>query len=351
MRQAVGQPLGVLLVEHARLGGRGQRVEGARGAQRRVLAGVLQLEQLDRPLDVGEPPATELEVGVRVGAARQPLRVDPGLDPADLDHVVPAHPVGRVAQRVDHLGEPAPAGPRRRRPRRPAAAPAPPRPSTTSRSTRRTTRGVRTSGPCLPSGRRSASTSSAGSPPGRESSRRSSLATAWAYVAASCSSAPVHRVVHEHHVGVAAVGQLEAAVPAHRDDRHPGRRLVEPLLLADRALGDVERRLEGRVGQPGQAGAHVGDVDLAEQVADRDPEQLAAPDPADRRAPRPPRRLLAPGGGNHLAGQRLGGQRGQVLAEHPHALRLALEQVGRVARGGQHPGQPLAPPAPRRAAC
>ena len=41
------------------------------------LPGVLQLQQLDRPLDVGQPAAAELEVPGRVGAARQPLRLDP----------------------------------------------------------------------------------------------------------------------------------------------------------------------------------------------------------------------------------------------------------------------------------
>ena len=51
-------------------------------------AGVPHLEQLHGPLDVGEPAAAELEVGGRVGAARQPLGVDARLDPAHLDDVV-----------------------------------------------------------------------------------------------------------------------------------------------------------------------------------------------------------------------------------------------------------------------
>ena len=51
-------------------------------------AGVPHLQQLDRPLDVGQSPATELEVGLPVGAARQPLVVDARLDPAYLDDVV-----------------------------------------------------------------------------------------------------------------------------------------------------------------------------------------------------------------------------------------------------------------------
>ena len=50
------------------------------GTSRRVL----ELQELHRPLDVGEPTVTELGVGGRVRATGQPLGVDPGLDPADL---------------------------------------------------------------------------------------------------------------------------------------------------------------------------------------------------------------------------------------------------------------------------
>src|SRR4051812_11156264 len=52
-----------------------QRGQGPRAAQSRHLAGVPQLEQLDGPLDVGEAAATELEMGVRVGAAWESLAV------------------------------------------------------------------------------------------------------------------------------------------------------------------------------------------------------------------------------------------------------------------------------------
>ena len=92
---------------------------------------------------------------------------------------------------------------------------------------------MRTSGPCLPSGRRSASTSSArvgagqGEQPAQLVGHRLGVRRRRLRVGA------LDRVVHEHHVGVAAVGQLDAAEPAHRDDRHPGRRGVEPALLAD----------------------------------------------------------------------------------------------------------------------
>ena len=92
--------------------------------------GVLQLEQLHRPLDVGQAAAAELGVGGRVGAAGQPLALHPGLDPADLGDLLGGQPVGRVADRVDQRHELARRAPRRRRPARPAAAPAPPRPTT-----------------------------------------------------------------------------------------------------------------------------------------------------------------------------------------------------------------------------
>ncbi len=73
-----------------------------------ILCGVPQLQQLHRPLDVGESAAAQLGVRVRVGAAGQPLGVDPGLDPADLLHRLGRYPAGRVAGLVDHQQEPVP---------------------------------------------------------------------------------------------------------------------------------------------------------------------------------------------------------------------------------------------------
>ena len=86
---------------------------------------------------------------------------------------------------------------------------------------------MRTSGPCLPSGRRSASTSSAGSGPGSDEQPAELVGHGLGVRRRLVLVDAVLRVVHEQHVGVAAVGQLEAAVAAHRHDRHPGRRLVE----------------------------------------------------------------------------------------------------------------------------
>jgi hypothetical protein len=67
--------------------------------------GVLELEQLHGPLDVGEPPSTQLEVRMGVGAARQPLGLDPRLERADLAHLRRGEPLLAVAQRVDESGE------------------------------------------------------------------------------------------------------------------------------------------------------------------------------------------------------------------------------------------------------
>jgi len=52
------------------------------------LRGVLQLEQLGGPLHVGEAAAAQLRVGGRVGAAREALAVDAGLEAADLVDLV-----------------------------------------------------------------------------------------------------------------------------------------------------------------------------------------------------------------------------------------------------------------------
>ena len=114
--------------------------------------GVLHLQQLDGPLDVGEPAAAQLEVRRRVGPARQPLVVDAGLDPPHLAHVVLADPPGGEAQRVDQLGEPAAQVRVADHRARPAAAPAPPRPPTTARSSARRSPGCAPAGPACPRG-------------------------------------------------------------------------------------------------------------------------------------------------------------------------------------------------------
>ena len=70
-----------------------ERVETGHRAgdpQRRARVGVLELVQLHDPLDVGEAAASELEVGARVGTARQPLALHPRLEGADVAHLARA---------------------------------------------------------------------------------------------------------------------------------------------------------------------------------------------------------------------------------------------------------------------
>src|SRR3954468_13390931 len=78
------QRVALLGGEQATLGEDGERVDGLGHPQVGVLGGVLELQQLDGPLDVGQPAAAQLRVRRRVRAARQPLALHPRLDPADL---------------------------------------------------------------------------------------------------------------------------------------------------------------------------------------------------------------------------------------------------------------------------
>src|SRR4029079_8717592 len=65
--------VGVRVVDEPALAGSLERGQGARAPQGRHLAGVPELEELNRPLDVGQPTAPELEMGVWVGASREAL--------------------------------------------------------------------------------------------------------------------------------------------------------------------------------------------------------------------------------------------------------------------------------------
>ena len=140
---------------------------------------------------------------------------------------------------------------------------------------------MRTSGPCRPSGRSPVSTSSAGS--------RDCVGQQPAYVVGhrlghrrgQLGVGTGQRLVHEHHVGVAAVAELVAAVAPHRDDRHPGRHRLAPRLL-DRPDHRGQGRLEGGAGDVGQRVADLGDTERHAQVGDADPQQLAAADRTDR---------------------------------------------------------------------
>ncbi len=63
--------------------------------------GGLQLQQLDRPLDVGQPAGAHLQRQLGVDPARHPLVLHPCLEPPDLADLVVARSADRVAQRLD----------------------------------------------------------------------------------------------------------------------------------------------------------------------------------------------------------------------------------------------------------
>ena len=200
---------------------------------------------------------------------------------------------------------------------------------------------MRTIGPFLPSGRRSASTSSGGSLAGSDSSRRTSATTAVAYDDAACGLDAVGRLVDEHHVGVAAVGQLEAAVAPHGDDRDPARRRRRARAAARTdsvAMSSVACSVAS-VSRLRPCPTTATSVP-GHEVAARDPQQLAAAYGPHR--PTAASGVSARSSSACISAQRgLGAQRDERLPQHLHALRLALEQVGRVARGAEDDGEPL----------
>ena len=158
------------------------------------------------------------------------------------------------------------------------------------------------------------------------------------------------RLVHEHHVGVAAVAELVAAVATHRDDRHPGRHL-----LALGGLDAADRRSQGRVerraGDVGQRVADLGHPERHAQVGHADPQQLPAPDGPDRQhrvlrrcpaaRPQPSSRSAPPrGSAARAARPRRGSRRPRARAG-----------AGRWRSGWSRAPAPSAgPPHPRRAA-
>ena len=191
-----------------------------RDPQRRVGGRVLELEQLDRPLDVGETTEAELEVrprspprGSRSASTRALIRRMSRTCAA----VSPSAGYRSGSMSVD---ERAP-GSGSRRPAGPAAAPGTPRSAPSARSRCGSAARLRTSGPFLPSGRRSVSEVSGGSGPAGSNSRRSSWTTS---AARRCGLLVGHltgsRPVNEDHVGVRGVAHLAAPEAAHPDDEH-----------------------------------------------------------------------------------------------------------------------------------
>ena len=109
----LAQRRGVLGRDESLRAERGETCHGAGDPERRVRVGVLELVQLHDPLDVGEAATSELEVGARVGAARQALALHPRLEGADVAHLAGRDAALRPPQRVDEREEGV--GQRRRR--------------------------------------------------------------------------------------------------------------------------------------------------------------------------------------------------------------------------------------------
>ena len=101
----LGQGGGVLRVDEAGRLGRREGAERRRRAQPLVVVGVLELDELDAPLDVAEAAVAELEVGLAVGAARQALGLHPGLEGADLADLTGVEAAVGPADRVDEPDE------------------------------------------------------------------------------------------------------------------------------------------------------------------------------------------------------------------------------------------------------
>ena len=145
--------------------------------------------------------------------------------------------------------------------------------ATSARSRPRRTRACGPAGPCGPPAAGRRRRPAAGPATGSASSRRSSPTTACAASVASRSSAPVERVVHEQHVGVAAVAELAAAeagpsrstasrVGSGAAARSPRpRRTATSSAACERGRGDVGQRLArparrraARAGRPPRPG-------------------------------------------------------------------------------------------------
>ena len=336
----VGQPGRLAGVEGAG-GGQGlQGVQGRLDPDRGLGAADPELEQLGRPLDVGQPARSQLEVQLRVGPGRQPLGLDPGLHAAHLGHrrrvervgVDPglglgAEPPGQLGvaghrphldQRLQlpRLGPPVPVGqvaaegPRQR----PVAALG-------------TQVGVDLeAGPLGGDGRQAPQQlpdHPVGGPVG------------------GLGVDPLGRLVAEQHVQVGGVAQLGPAQLAHAQHGHPDRRRA----LAGLAHGHGQPRLQARLGEGGQLGPDALDREVAGEVAHGHPDQLAALEPPQPVPGR--RRLVVPGHDRVRRRDQLGrppdrghpvlvghgreqlGMAGQQVAEQPRGAEHGAEQLGR----------------------
>ncbi len=232
---------------------------------------VLQLQQLDGPLDVRQPARTQLDVALRVDAPRHPLGLHPRLEPPDLVHLLRRHASARIADGVDDLDE-----------------------TTTELLVTRAGIGAQESlrFPC----RRPPSVVPAVS--GQGAHQRAFLALRpqigvepqRSVLAAQLQQGaqPGHdrdRALHpfgivgvvddEHAVGVRRVRHLARAPAATRDHRDLGR-------IGDLASGDLQHRADSAVDDVRKAPAHDLSGGVPEQIRHGQPQQLASPDRLDR---------------------------------------------------------------------
>ena len=240
---------------------------------------VPQLEQLYRPLHVGQTAAPQLGVQRGVGAPRQPFAVHPGLDPPDLQDLFPGRPARREADAVGQLHEPGAElriaghvpGPQQRL-RFPDL-----RPTRVVLPVRGETADQR----ALPAFRAQVGVHTQRRVGGRGGQEPAQFLGDLVRP----GRRGIRAVEDEQDVRVGGVAQLVPAEPAHPDDGE----------AQSGAVGDDEGGGQRCVADVGERRPHGGQVELAEQIGAGDPEQFPAPQGAyggDRR-----HRIRMPGGG------------------------------------------------------
>ena len=296
---------------------------------------VLQLKQLHGPLHVGQAARAELDVPRAVGAARDAFGLHARLDAADLADGRRADPVQRVAELGDHPGEPRAevlvaggglgAQERLRLPRRGPAPVVGPvggqgadqgslaalRPQVGVHDQGRVGHGQHEQPPEL---------------------RRHRVGRVRGLLLRPAGQ----RVVHEQHVGVAAVAALVPAEPAHRDHREPGRQRAAQL-GGDLAQRHRQRRLQRSLSDAGQRLPRRGErrsspAGDAEHVGGGGTKELAAAHRTNR-GHRGLGVVLVPLDGRHHLGPQPGQAPGVqlgVVAEDRDRLGRAQQQAGRV---------------------
>jgi hypothetical protein len=135
--------------------------------------------------------------------------------------------------------------------------------------------------------------------------------------------AALERVVHEHHVGVAAVAELPPAQPSHPDHGDPRGQPLDRPVLRDRAARDRERPFDRSDGGRRERGADLVEVDDRREVGQSRSQQLASANRAGR-AHGGIGVGVARDGGADLGRQGLRGARRQVLVRPQPAGGLGL---------------------------